>query len=428
MSAVVIVGAQWGDEGKGKITDYLAQGADVVVRYQGGNNAGHTIVVGDTTYKFHLIPSGILHKGTLCVLGSGVVIDPEQLLKEMDGLIDHGADLNQLKLSDQAHFILPTHKELDLGSEARKGGDKIGTTGRGIGPAYTDKISRGGIRLADPAHPEVLKQKLERHFTEHAAHLTDSKWTVDSVQDYLLKAYERLAPHIVSAPHLLNDELEKNSAVLFEGAQGTLLDIDHGTYPFVTSSSPTAGGACASSGIGPRHIGLVLGIAKAYATRVGSGPFPTELHDDVGERIRAEGHEFGTTTGRPRRCGWIDLVALRYAVRINGLTHIALMKLDVLDTFETLKLCTGYKINGELTKDFPTDANKLDGLEAVYEEFPGWNTSTQELRNFDEAPTTFKSYIERIEEFLGIPVAMASVGPERDATLQRMNVWESVKA
>ena len=219
MSAVVIVGAQWGDEGKGKITDYLAQGADVVVRYQGGNNAGHTIVVGDTTYKFHLIPSGILHKGTLCVLGSGVVIDPEQLLKEMDGLIDHGADLNQLKLSDQAHFILPTHKELDLGSEARKGGDKIGTTGRGIGPAYTDKISRGGIRLADPAHPEVLKQKLERHFAEHAAHLTNSGGPVDSVKDYLLKAYERLAPHIVSAPHLLNEELEKNSAVLFEGAQ-----------------------------------------------------------------------------------------------------------------------------------------------------------------------------------------------------------------
>ena len=428
MSAVVIVGAQWGDEGKGKITDYLAQGADVVVRYQGGNNAGHTIVVGDTTYKFHLIPSGILHKGTLCVLGSGVVIDPEQLLKEMDGLIEHGADLNQLKLSDQAHFILPTHKELDLGSEARKGGDKIGTTGRGIGPAYTDKISRGGIRLADPAYPEVLRQKLERHFNEHAAHLTNSDWTVESVRDYLLKAYERLAPHIVSAPHLLNEELEKGSSVLFEGAQGTLLDIDHGTYPFVTSSSPTAGGACASSGIGPRHIGLVLGIAKAYATRVGSGPFPTELHDDIGERIRAEGHEFGTTTGRPRRCGWIDLVALRYAVRINGLTHIALMKLDVLDKFETLKLCTGYKINGELTKDFPTDANKFDNLEAVYEEFAGWNTSTQEVRDFDQAPEAFKAYIKRIEEFLGIPVAMASVGPERDATLQRLNVWDTVKA
>ena len=425
MPAVVIVGAQWGDEGKGKITDYLAEGASTVVRYQGGNNAGHTIVVDGTTHKFHLIPSGILHEGKTCVLGSGVVIDGEKLISEIDSLIDQGVDINQLKLSDQAHYILPTHKHLDLNSEARKGEAKIGTTGRGIGPAYTDKISRHGVRLIDPAYPDVLKAKLEQHFTEHGEALADCDWTVDSLLSHLTELHSRLAPHICSAPNLINDVLDQNEMVLFEGAQGTLLDIDHGTYPFVTSSSPTAGGACAASGIGPTEIKLVLGIGKAYATRVGSGPFPTELEDDTGEKMRKCGAEFGTTTGRPRRCGWLDLVALRYAKRINGLTHLALTKLDVLDTFEELKVCVAYRINGIETRDFPTNANLMDSIEPIYETVPGWMADTTRVTTYEDLPAAARAYVEKIEAYLGIPAAMVSVGPERNATFNRISVWDT---
>ena len=426
MPAVVIVGAQWGDEGKGKITDYLAESANAVVRYQGGNNAGHTIVVEDTTYKFHLIPSGILHEDTLCVLGSGVVIDPEKLLSEIDALIEQGVPVDRLRLSDQAHFILPTHKELDISAEADKGSAKIGTTGRGIGPAYADKISRSGIRMADPAYPDSLRVKLEQHFREHATALAGTEWTVDSVHKHLTDAHERLKPFICSAPHLINDQLEDNKRVLFEGAQGTLLDIDHGTYPFVTSSSPTAGGACSASGVGPTEMKLVLGIAKAYATRVGSGPFPTELDDDLGEAMRQHGGEFGTTTGRPRRCGWLDLVALRYARRINGLTHIALTKMDVLDHFENLRVCTAYKINGVETKDFPTDANLMDSIEPIYEDVPGWKSDTTKLSDYQDLPEAARDYVKRIEDFLGIPVAIVSVGPQRKATFTRLPIWEQV--
>ncbi len=424
MPAIVVVGAQWGDEGKGKITDFLAEEADVIVRYQGGNNAGHTIVVEDTTYKFHLIPSGILREGKTCVLGSGVVIDPDKLISEIDSLIAQGVSVAGLRLSDQAHFILPTHKEIDQSQEVRKGSAKIGTTGRGIGPAYSDKISRMGIRLADPAYPKSLKQKVEQHFREHNEALSQSEWTVDSIVAHLAQVHARLAPHITSGPHLINDALEAGNQILFEGAQGTLLDIDHGTYPFVTSSNPTAGGACATSGVGPTQIGAVLGIGKAYTTRVGSGPFPTELNDAVGESIRQAGHEFGTTTGRSRRCGWLDLVVLRYATRINGLTHLALTKLDVLDEFDKLQICTAYKVNGVETKNFPTDANLLDVIEPVYKEVPGWNSKTSEVRSWEELPAAAQNYVQLIEDYLGIPIAIVSVGPKRSATLTRIPVWE----
>ena len=424
MSAVVVVGAQWGDEGKGKITDYLAQDASMVVRYQGGNNAGHTIVVEDTTYKFHLIPSGILHKDKICVLGSGVVIDPEQLITEIDNLIAQGVDPSSLRLSDQAHYILPTHKVIDQRQEDGKGEARIGTTGRGIGPAYSDKIARTGIRLNDPAYPAILRKKVEQHFAEHATALQGGEWTPESMVEHLTRVHDRLKPYITSGPHLINDALDNDERVLFEGAQGTLLDIDHGTYPFVTSSNPTAGGACAASGVGPTRINRVLGIAKAYATRVGAGPFPTELEDEVGETMRTEGHEFGTTTGRSRRCGWLDLVALRYAVRVNGLTHLVVTKLDVLDKFETIRICTQYKVNGEETRNFPTDANLVENLEPVYEDMAGWKSTTSELRDWDDLPPAAQQYVQKIEDYLGIPVAIVSVGPKRSATLTRIPMWE----
>ncbi|MEE2962179.1 MAG: adenylosuccinate synthase [Myxococcota bacterium] len=426
MSAVVVVGAQWGDEGKGKITDFLAEGADTIIRYQGGNNAGHTIVVNGETFKFHLIPSGILYQNKTCILGSGVVIDPEKLLSEIEGLKAYGTDTSRLKISDQAHLILPTHKILDQSSEERKGESKIGTTGRGIGPAYSDKISRHGIRMADAAYGDVLRKKVKQHLQEHAPGLAKSDWTEESLVRFIQKAFEQLKKHLVSSPHHLNDDLENGRKVLFEGAQGTLLDIDHGTYPYVTSSNPTAGGACAASGIGPTKIKAVLGIAKAYATRVGSGPFPTELEDAVGENIRQLGGEFGTTTGRPRRCGWLDLVALRYAARINGLTHIALTKMDVLDTFENLKLCVRYRIKGEETVNFPTDSNLIEQIEPIYESIEGWNCSTDNVDTYENLPPNARSYVERIEKFLGVPIFLVSVGPDRTSTLLREDIWESI--
>lgn len=426
MPAVVIVGAQWGDEGKGKVTDYLARDADTVVRYQGGNNAGHTIVVGPSTYKFHLIPSGMLHADKTCVLGNGVVIDPTQLISELDALDEEKIDTSRLRISDQAHFILPTHKLLDLRSEEKKGKNKIGTTGRGIGPAYRDKIHRAGIRLGDPAAPEKMRSMIEQHLEEHGSALGDSEWTVETLLKHLTTAYERLKPYICNTPELINATLDRGGRVLFEGAQGTLLDIDHGTYPFVTSSNPTAGGACIGSGIGPTRINVVMGVAKAYATRVGGGPFPSELKGDTGERLRSEGHEFGTTTGRPRRCGWIDLLALRYAVRINGMTHIAITKLDVLDKFEEIKICVAYRIRGTEVREFPTHLHDLEAAEPVLETLPGWNTSTCEYRRWRDLPEAAMAYISRLEDYLRTPVALVSVGAERRAALSRLAVWEGL--
>lgn len=426
MPAVVIVGAQWGDEGKGKITDYLAQGADTVVRYQGGNNAGHTIVVEGSTYKFHLIPSGMLYEDKMCVLGNGVVIDPEKLLSEIDALKLQKVDTSRLKVSDQAHYILPTHKLLDEQGEARKGAKKIGTTGRGIGPAYEDKVNRCGIRLSDPKDPQFLRMRIEQHLQEHATELQGSPWNVDSLCDYVQKAYERLRPHIANTAMLLNDILDRGGRVLLEGAQGTLLDIDHGTYPFVTSSSPISGGACIGAGIGPTRINRVMGVTKAYTTRVGSGPFPTELEDATGEALRKYGHEFGTTTGRPRRCGWLDLVALRYAVRINGMTHLALTKLDVLDHFETLKICTAYRINGEVTTEFPAGLSDLSNVEPIYETMNGWMTATTPARSWSDLPQQTVSYISRIEDYVRVPIALVSIGADRRASFSRLAVWEGL--
>ncbi|MBI5508722.1 MAG: adenylosuccinate synthase [Deltaproteobacteria bacterium] len=425
MPAIVIVGAQWGDEGKGKVTDYLAREADTVVRYQGGNNAGHTIVVGGSTYRFHLIPSGMLHRDKTCVLGNGVVIDPEELLAELDALAAQKVDTSRLIVSSQAHYILPTHQVLDRQAEARKGAAKIGTTGRGIGPAYQDKVNRCGIRLSDPAHPERLRQKLAAHLEEHRADLAGCDWTLDRLLAHLTAAHGRLRPYIGDASMVVNDVLDRGGRVLFEGAQGTLLDIDHGTYPFVTSSSPTAGGACLGAGIGPTRIDRVVGVAKAYATRVGSGPFPTELATDpVGAKLRERGKEFGTTTGRPRRCGWLDLVALRYAVRVNGITQLAITKLDVLDEFESLQVATAYKVNGTLTREFPTAIEDLEVAEPVYETLPGWRASCSAAKTWSDLPAEATAYVARLEDYLRVPVALLSIGAERSATFSRLALWE----
>lgn len=426
MPAVIILGAQWGDEGKGKITDYLAKNAETVVRYQGGNNAGHTIVVGGSTYKFQLIPSGMLYNDKMCVLGNGVVIDPEKLIGELDALVLQDVDTTRLRISDHAHFILPTHKILDQKAEERKGAGKIGTTGKGIGPAYRDKVHRCGIRLRDPADPVRMRQKLESHLQEHAGLLNDCGWDVKALEEYLVKAYKRLSPHICNTSALLNDILDRGGRVLLEGAQGTLLDIDHGTYPYVTSSNPTAGGACIGAGIGPTRINRVMGVAKAYTTRVGGGPFPTELDDAVGEHLRDRGHEYGTVTGRARRCGWLDLVALRYAVRVNGMTHMALTKLDVLDDAKELKLCTAYRIDGELVTEFPTDEATLERVEPVYETLPGWLKPTTAARTWGDLPGEAMAYISRIEDYVRVPVALVSIGADRLASFSRLAIWEGL--
>jgi len=427
MPAVVIVGAQWGDEGKGKVTDYLARDADVVVRYQGGSNAGHTIVVGPDTFKFHLIPSGILYARRTCVLGNGVVLDPEQLISELDELEERHVDTSCLSISDRAHLILPTHRLLDRRSEDRKGEARIGTTGRGIGPAYRDKVDRCGIRVGDPADPARLAEKVRSHLAEHAADLGSTTWDEGLLLAHLQAVHGRLEPHVCDTATLVNERLDRGERVLFEGAQGTLLDVDHGTYPYVTSSNPTAGGACIGAGVGPTRIGAVVGVTKAYTTRVGEGPFPTELEDDTGERLRDVGREWGTTTGRPRRCGWLDLVALRWAVRVNGLTHLALTKLDVLDGLETLRICTAYRIGGEEVTSFPATTRSLEAVEPVWEELPGWEEPCGKARRWSALPANAIAYVARIEEVLRVPVALVSVGADRRATFSRLAVWERAR-
>ncbi len=426
MPAVVIVGAQWGDEGKGKITDYLAQDADTVVRYQGGNNAGHTIVVGGSTHKFALIPSGMLYNDKVCVLGNGVVVDPEKLIAELDALEAQNVETRRLLISEHAHYILPTHKILDLKSEQRKGAGAIGTTGKGIGPAYRDKVHRCGIRMSDPADVTTLTRKLESHLQEHTADLGACEWDVPKLVAWITEAYARLKPHIRNTSEILNDTLDRGGRVLLEGAQGTLLDIDHGTYPYVTSSNPTAGGACIGAGIGPTRINRVLGVAKAYATRVGGGPLPTELNDETGKALQTRGHEFGTITGRMRRCGWIDLVALRYAVRVNGMTHLAITKLDVLDSFAELKLCTAYRVGGREIREFPADEAALASITPVYESMAGWQSSTTAARTWTDLPSQATAYISRIEDYVRVPVALVSIGADRLATFSRLAIWEGL--
>ncbi len=427
MANVIIVGAQWGDEGKGKIVDIYTEYAQDVVRFQGGNNAGHTLVVGDEKTVLHLIPSGILHEGKRCIIGNGVVLDPKVFLEEIDGLRKKGyiKDDNQLMVDGAVHLIMPYHKKIDIAREQKAGAKKIGTTGRGIGPAYEDKVGRRGIRFAELLKPETFKRKLHEVLPEKNFYLEQflGEKPVDEdaiIQEYLGYA-DRLRGYLGRASTTLDQSIKAGNNILFEGAQGSLLDIDHGTYPFVTSSSTIAAGACIGTGIGPHLIDEVVGISKAYVTRVGEGPFPTELNDEMGDHLRAAGSEFGATTGRPRRCGWLDIVALREAVRTNGLTGIALTKMDVLSELETIKVCTAYRYRDELLEEFPQDFDVLKECTPVYEEISGWQKDICALESYAELPQQVQDYVDKIEAWTDCPVVLVSVGPRRDQTLFHSN-------
>ncbi len=420
MPNIVVVGAQWGDEGKGKVIDLLTEKTDLVVRFQGGNNAGHTVVVGGEPFIMHLVPSGILHTGKLCVIGNGVVVDPEALLEEVEMLKSRGIEVSpeNLKVADQAHLIFPYHKILDKLRESRVGPGKIGTTGRGIGPCYTDKAARVGIRIADLLDPEVFARKLKINVEEKNALFTKLYNAPPVDFGEIHRAYseyaDRIRPYVVNAALLLNEALTQGQSILFEGAQGTWLDIDHGTYPFVTSSNATAGGACVGSGIGPAHIDQVIGVVKAYTTRVGEGPFPTEFPPPLMEQIRAKGKEFGATTARPRRCGWFDAMLVRHAIRLNGITEIAVTKLDVLDDSPRVKICTGYRLNGSLLEAPPSVIDRWTELTPVYEEHPGWLRDTSAVGCFEDLPPQARRYLKRIEELLKVKISIVSVGSRRE--------------
>ncbi len=427
MSTVVIVGAQWGDEGKGKIIDYLAAEADVVVRGQGGNNAGHTVVVGDKKYALHLIPSGILYPETINIIGNGVVFDPEGFLNELEKLEAEGVITENIKISDRAHVIFPYHKVIDTLAEKARGDKMIGTTKKGIGPCYMDKVERSGIRICDLMEKEVFIEKVTAQI-ERKNKIIEKLYDGERLnKDEIVKKYleyaEKIRPYVDDTTVIVYDEIKNNKKVLFEGAQGTLLDIDLGTYPYVTSSHPISGGFTIGSGIGPNMIEEVLGIAKAYTTRVGKGPFVTELDDEMGDKIRTAGNEFGTTTGRPRRCGWFDLVMVKYAARINGMTCIALMLLDVLTGFDKIKICTGYKLDDKIIDYFHASLNQLSNCEPIYEELDGWNEDITEAKSFEELPENAKRYICRIEELLELPVKIVSIGPKRSQTIVRDNIF-----
>ena len=424
MSNVVIVGAQWGDEGKGKVVDLFTSWADVVVRYQGGANAGHTLVVGGVKTVLHLVPSGVLHPGKKCIIGNGVVVDPEALMEEIDLLRSRGllSDPTQLVVSENAHVILPYHKRIDAGREKQKA---IGTTGRGIGPCYEDKVARRGIRVRDALKASALRDKLENRVREANAQieaLGGEKCELQPLIEWALKLGERMRPYVGDASEVLSHEVAKGRAVLFEGAQGTLLDIDHGTYPYVTSSNTVAGNAAVGAGIGPTAIDSVIGITKAYTTRVGNGPLPTELKDAVGDRLRSVGAEFGATTGRPRRCGWLDALVLRYAARVNGLSGLAMTKIDVLTGFEKILIAIAYKLpNGKTVSEFPSDPELLERAQPVYEELPGWKEPLGDQREYDELPENTRRYIERVEQLVGVETIAVSVGAERAETIVRKN-------
>jgi adenylosuccinate synthase len=421
LANVIIIGAQWGDEGKGKITDLLSKSADVVVRSQGGVNAGHTVVVNDQTFKLHLIPSGILYPDTECIIGSGTVIDPEELLQEIDQLINLNVSIDNLFISQTAHLTMPYHRILDQAAEEKRGKYKIGTTGRGIGPTYSDKAERIGLRMLDliecDRHPDKII------------------WTVNYKNAVLEKLYglpplnaqeileeyrgyaERLRPYVIDSSLKIDQAVRSKKNILFEGAQGTLLDLDHGTYPYVTSSNPIAGGACVGAGVGPTIIDRIIGVAKAYTTRVGEGPFPTELGDEIGLHLGDRGAEFGTTTGRRRRCGWFDGVIGRYAARINGLDCLAITKLDVLDELDEIKVCVAYEIDGEITKNFPTHASKFATCKPVYKTLPGWQQSTSDCRTLEELPAKALDYLKFLAELMELPIAIVSLGASRDQTI-----------
>jgi adenylosuccinate synthase len=422
MPNIVVIGAQWGDEGKGKVVDVLTPHVDVVVRYQGGNNAGHTVVVGREKFVLQSIPSGILHPGCRCVIGCGVVIDPASLIEEMESLVQRGVSLDgNLYISKNAHLIMPYHPAIDRASESQAGRRRIGTTGKGVGPAYADKAARVGIRMADLLDEQLFREKLEFNVEQKNRLLREvydaETFTVEGILGPYLRFAGWLAPYVTDTALLLSRWIDGGASVLLEGAQGTMLDIDHGTYPFITSSSTTAGGAATGSGIPPTRLHGVLGITKAYCTRVGEGPFLTELTGPVADMLQTRGNEFGSVTGRPRRCGWVDAVGLRYATRINGLDTLAVMKLDVLDTCETVKICTGYRYRGEVFTEFPEEERIWHEAEPVYEELSGWETSTRRMRDYAELPTKAREYLERLSDLAGVPVSLVSTGAVRDETI-----------
>jgi adenylosuccinate synthase len=420
---IAVLGAQWGDEGKGKIVDLLTPNFSIVARYQGGHNAGHTVYANGRKFVLRLLPSGILHEGITCIIGNGVVIDPQALFSEIDEIAAAGISVgSRLVISDKAHLILPYHRELDLLSEARRGERRIGTTSRGIGPAYEDKIARRGIRVGDLANPDSLADAVRHNVDARNRLIADSTMDWRQVIDEMRRAWERMAPWVTDVSLYLAKARAAKRSIMYEGAQGTLLDIDHGTYPYVTSSNATVGGVCTGLGVGPRAIDAVIGVAKAYTTRVGEGPLPTELTGEIGNRLRETGQEFGAVTGRPRRCGWYDAVAVRYAVRVNGLDALALTKLDVLDGLPELEVCTAYRCRGTTLTEMPSDLAQLASCEPVYETLSGWSAPTKGIRRFDDLPREARAYIARLEEITGVPAAIVSTGSGREDTILREGI------
>ena len=421
MSAVVVTGTQWGDEGKGKIVDYLAEKADTVVRYQGGSNAGHTVTVKGEEFKLRLLPSGILYHGKTNVVGNGVVFDPEVALEEMNAIEKRGIDTSGIRISNRAHVVMPYHRLMDGLTEEARGAGKIGTTKRGIGPCYMDKMNRIGIRMCDLIEPEEFRKRLKENLAIKNNELVKLYGHEPLSYEHILEEYEAYAgilrPHVVDTIALLNEEIAAGKKVLFEGAQATMLDIDYGTYPYVTASHPVSGGVGVGTGVAPKQIDKVIGVVKAYCTRVGEGPFPTEQLNEIGDKLREAGHEFGTVTGRPRRTGWLDAVVVRHAGLLSGIDYMAVTRLDILDGFDEIKICTGYKYKGQLLKGVPASLNVLAEVEPVYETFPGWKTDISGIRSYEELPENARKYLERMAEVTGIALGIISVGPSREQTI-----------
>lgn len=430
MTSVVVVGTQWGDEGKGKITDFLSKQADIIARFSGGDNAGHTIQFEGETYKLHLIPSGIFYSDKRSVMGNGMVINPESLVKELKGLQERGVDTSNLRISNRAHVILPYHIHQDKVDEASRGDAKIGTTCKGIGPCYIDKVQRIGIRIADLLDKDVFEEKLRTNL-ELKNRLFTKFYEVEGLEfdDIFEKFYaygQEIAPYVTDTSKILNDVMDEGGKVLFEGAQGVLLDVDHGTYPYVTSSNPVAGGVTTGTGVGPASINRVIGVSKAYTSRVGDGPFPTELFDEVGNQIREVGREYGTTTGRPRRVGWFDTVVVRHSRRVSGITDLALNSIDVLSGLDTVKICVAYDYNGERITEYPANLHIIEQCKPIYEELPGWDEDITGVRRLEDLPENARKYVERVSELTGIRIATFSVGPDRDQTNVLLNIWDEI--
>lgn len=427
MATAMVLGTQWGDEGKGKIVDYLAQKADVVIRSQGGNNAGHTVVADGQSFALRLLPSGILFSEKTCIIGNGVVVNPEVLLEEIDGMVKKGVTISKLEVSTRAHVIMPYHIRIDEEDEKLRGDDKIGTTKNGIGPCYADKINRVGIRIGDLMDRDVFYQKLKTNLELKnrlfATYYDCEGFEFEEIFTKYTALAERIRPYVKDTEYSANQYIKEGKKVLFEGAQATMLDLDHGTYPFVTSSNPTAGGACVGSGVGPRMMSNIIGVVKAYTTRVGAGPFPAEQSNKIGEYLRETGHEFGTVTGRSRRCGWFDSVVVRYAAMLNSLDYLAITRLDILDGLDTINICKGYMYKGIELKEYPESLNVLQDVEPVYEELPGWKTDISGCKSYDELPENARYYVERISQLVGVPLGIVSVGPDRSQTIVLHDVF-----